>query len=335
MYGRTVDKINADRKMRNKIESMPSFIEDYYYYLKEKTYMTQRVYMNNVIRFLTHYGKGDINSVTREDLANIDDIAIQRYMADIEIMDGSVEMKADSKANIYSSINSFVTFLKRKGIVSSNPFDDGLITMPKYGENDIVYLEPYEYDIVKRNIMAGVGNAASIAKQKNWRYRDLLLFQIPIITGVRVTALTQISISDIDFEKKVINVIDKAKEKQLFLDDETIGMIYVWLEIREKLLDGVKCDFLFISNRKTKMTPMSVRNVISKYTENLDKHISPHKLRSTCGTNLYRATKDIYLVANVLGHNSPVTTKRYTKVDTQARENAATILANKMKEGRK
>jgi site-specific recombinase XerD len=221
--------------------------------------------------------------------------------------------------------------LKRQRLINNNPFEDG-IERPKPKENDITFLEPDEWAIVKSNIMNGVGSDRAKAKQKNWMYRDLLLFQIPIITGVRITALTEICFDDINFDKHTIDVIDKSREKTLYLDDETFGLLLVWIENRKSLMQGFEDHgYLFISNQRKKMTTMSAERIVDKYTYNINKHITPHKLRSTCGTNMYRATRDIYLVADVLGHSSTATTKKYTKVGIQDRKDASQLIAQRMK----
>lgn len=331
MLGRTEDKIKYEKKIQEKICNMPPFITSYYYSLNEKTYMTKSKYINQVIRFLNYISDNNISSITEDKLNAITEESIQKYIMDIQFADGKREMSPEAKAQIYCSLNSFLTFLNKKGMIDDNPFKDG-IQRPKTKEHDITFLEPEEYEIVKRNIMSGVGNARSKGKQRDWINRDLLLFQLPIITGVRVTALSQIAYDDIDLDKRLIRVIDKNRDKKLYMDNETYNIMLNWLGDREELMQGYKeCPYLFISNRRDKMTSVSIGNVIKKYTYNIDKHITPHKLRSTCGTNMYRATHDIYLVAEVLGHNSAATTKKYTKVDNKDRENASLMLSNYMK----
>lgn len=329
MKGRTEDKYIAEKKIQHKIRNMPQYMHKYYYSLNEKTHMTKTRYINNVIRFLNYLGSSAEISV--EELNNIESFDIQRYVMDIQFLDEGKELQSDGKALIYSSLNSFFTFLKKQRLIDNNPFDDG-IERPKAKDNDIIFLEPEEWAIVKNNIMNGVGTDRAKAKQKRWMYRDLLLFQIAIITGVRITALTEISFDDINFDEYTIDVIDKAREKTLFLDEETFGLLLVWIENRKYLMDGYDdSGYLFISNQRKKMTVMSAERIVDKYTYNINKHITPHKLRSTCGTNMYRATGDIYLVADVLGHTSTATTKKYTKVGLEDRKNASKLIAQRMK----
>ena len=66
--------------------------------------------------------------------------------------------------------------------------------------------------------------------------------------------------------------------------------------------------------------------MLRKYTYNINKNITPHKLRSTAATNLLEQTGDISLVAEVLGHKNLQNTRRYAKVSNEKKINAANIL---------
>ena len=72
-------------------------------------------------------------------------------------------------------------------------------------------------------------------------------------------------------------------------------------------------DILTISNNKNRITVRAVENMVHKYAKIVSplKNISPHKLRSTYGTSLYKATGDIYVVADVLGHKDVNTTRKH------------------------
>ena len=66
----------------------------------------------------------------------------------------------------------------------------------------------------------------------------------------------------------------------------------------------------FLSKNKTRISVTSIEYLTHKYTKDI-KDVTPHKLRATFGTNMYRATRDIYLVANTLGHRNVNTTKQH------------------------
>ena len=85
-------------------------------------------------------------------------------------------------------------------------------------------------------------------------------------------------------------------------------------------------DALFLSMQKRRMTQRAVQLLVKKYAAiaaPLKPRISPHKLRSTFATNLYNATGDIDLVADVLGHSSVDTTRKHYADMTDARRRMA------------
>ena len=86
---------------------------------------------------------------------------------------------------------------------------------------------------------------------------------------------------------------------------------------------------LFLSTRRTRMGVQAIENMVKKYARQVtpNKKITPHKLRSTYGTALYKETGDIYLVADVLGHKDVNTTrKHYASVGDEQRRKAASAL---------
>ena len=84
-------------------------------------------------------------------------------------------------------------------------------------------------------------------------------------------------------------------------------------------------DALFLSLQIKRITVRAVENLVKKYATIAAplKNISPHKLRSTYGTNLYHATGDIYMVADVLGHKDVNTTKKHYAAITEDRRKSA------------
>ena len=86
---------------------------------------------------------------------------------------------------------------------------------------------------------------------------------------------------------------------------------------------------LFLSTQRRRMGVQAVENMVKKYARQVtpNKKITPHKLRSTYGTSLYKETGDIYLVADVLGHKDVNTTKKhYAAIDENRRRQAASAV---------
>lgn len=321
MQGRVENKIKTEKRIQRMISGGPDYLKKYYYSVNPKTHATKLRYITHVMRFLTHLGNGDMNSVDIDALSLVDQSDIARYMDEIgyiETKDGVKEMSQATRANVLSSICSFMTFLKRNNYIDENPFDNGIIERPKINDGEVVFLTPEEVKETEKCI--------TDAENGLWKYRDYLLFRIPVVNGLRVTALSEINVEDINIDDKSIRVTEKGNvTKKVYFDEKTLVYLKRWLDDRKTLLrrSGVSSKSLFISSRYDRISVRGIEKIIKKYTEKSVpyKHITPHKLRSTCGTNLYQAKKDIYLVASVLGHKSTVPTQRYTKVfDTDKRE---------------
>ena len=98
----------------------------------------------------------------------------------------------------------------------------------------------------------------------------------------------------------------------------------IWQNVNTSLPEPGHEDALFLSLQKKRLNVRSVENLVKKYAKIVTplKKITPHKLRSTYGTNLYRETGDIYLVADVLGHEDVNTTKKHYALEDERRRSA-------------
>lgn len=163
--------------------------------------------------------------------------------------------------------------------------------------------------------------------EKN-RIRNLAIFTLFLGTGIRVSECVGLNINDIDFSNNRIKIIRKGgKEDYVYFGDEVCEALQDYLAERYniKAANGHE-DALFLSIQKKRMSVQAIENLVNDYAKQITtfKHITPHKLRSTYGTNLYRETGDIYLVAEVLGHNDVNTTrKHYAALDEDRKRMAA------------
>ena len=145
--------------------------------------------------------------------------------------------------------------------------------------------------------------------------RDLALISLLLGTGIRVSECVGLNISDLDFSINGFRVVRKGGAAAiLYFPTEVEKALRAYLEKREQMqAQPGHEDALFLSLQKKRMDVRSVQNLVKKYARVITplKNISPHKLRSTFGTNLYNETGDIYLVADVLGHSDVNTTRRH------------------------
>ena len=145
------------------------------------------------------------------------------------------------------------------------------------------------------------------------KVRDLALLTLMLGTGIRVSECVGLDLDDVDLKNNGIKIHRKGgAEVVVYFGEEVRNALCEYMEER-KLITPVSGDenALFLSMQKRRIGVRAVENLVKKYAKlvtNL-KNITPHKLRSTYGTSLYRETGDIYLVADVLGHKDVNTTK--------------------------
>ena len=147
-----------------------------------------------------------------------------------------------------------------------------------------------------------------ICKKFVRRNRVILLFLVS--TGLRVSELVGLNTADVDLEHGQFVVVRKGGDKEvLAMNNMLCAAMVNYLSERNLLVNQP----VFIGNKKCRITCHCVEQIVKQYVNaaKLVKRITPHKLRSTFGTNLYEKTGDIFLVSHCLGHRSIETTKKH------------------------
>ncbi len=119
-----------------------------------------------------------------------------------------------------------------------------------------------------------------------------------------------------------------GKEEYIYFGEEVADALEQYIENSRAQIRPAQGQehALFYSIQRRRISVQAVENLVKDFTSQITtfKHITPHKLRSTYGTTLYRETGDIYLVAEVLGHNDVNTTrKHYAALDDDKKRSAA------------
>ena len=193
-------------------------------------------------------------------------------------------------------------------------------------EKEVVYMTREEVEDVKVNILTS-GRGYNF--HDPWIHRDYALFMLGCSTGLRNSAIHEINVEDLDLARREVTVTEKNDvTKPVYLGKNTCDALAGWLDVRKMLLDkrGAISDALFISNQMHRITDVTLARVLKKYTADLGKHITPHKMRSTCAMNLYEASGDIYLVAQQLGHKSIRNTAIYARATEKRLREAVDVL---------
>ena len=159
----------------------------------------------------------------------------------------------------------------------------------------------------------------------------MALLSLLLGTGIRVSECVGLDISDVDFKNNGILIHRKGgKDVTIYFSDEVKEALQNYYDERVLILEesGHEGAF-FLSIQNKRLSVRSVENLVKKYAKIISplKKITPHKLRSTYGTNLYKETGDIYLVADVLGHSDVNTTKKhYAAIEDDRRRSARNVV---------
>lgn len=215
-------------------------------------------------------------------------------------------------------------------MIRTNPTE--FVDVPKLNEKEIVKLDIDEVAMLLDEVESG---DSMTKKQKAYhnktKIRDLALMTLLLGTGIRVSECVGLDINDVDFVNDGIKIVRKGgNEVVIYFGDEVRKALLDYMEERKKLAPETGHEnALFISMQMKRLGVRSVENLVKKYSSLVTKlkKITPHKLRSTYGTSLYRETGDIYLVADVLGHKDVNTTrKHYAAIEDNRRRKAAKIV---------
>ncbi len=228
-----------------------------------------------------------------------------------------------------SSLRSFFNYLFRTERIPSNTA--ALVPLPKIHKKPILLLEPDEMHRLIEAVSTGEQlTARQQAYHKSVGVRDFAIIMLFLGTGIRVSECVGVDLQDFDFETNALLVTRKGGNQVIvYFPDETAKALLAYLDVRKEIetLEGHENAF-FLSLQRRRITQRAVEKMVKKYAEivvPLKKKLSPHKLRSTYATNLYRETQDIYLVAEALGHSDINTTRKHyaSMSDKRMREAAA------------
>jgi integrase/recombinase XerD len=148
--------------------------------------------------------------------------------------------------------------------------------------------------------------------------RDRAMLETLYASGLRVTELVSLTISQLNQDAGVVRVLGKgAKERLVPLGEEALDWIRRYLaEARPQLVGARSCDALFVTARAHAMTRQAFWNLIKRYSKvsGIRKKVSPHTLRHAFATHLLNHGADLRAVQMLLGHTDISTTQIYTHV---------------------
>lgn len=326
-------------KLREIVSTLPPFAKDYFRAIEPTTSTKTRISYAYDIRIFFHFllnenptfkGK-TVNDITVSILDSLQSVDIEEYQEYLKVYDDGGRIQTNGERGLkrkMSALRSFYAYYYKRELISTNP--TLLVDMPKLHDKQIIRLDDDEtaglLDYIEHCGDHLTGQKK--AYYEKTRLRDLAIVTLLLGTGLRVSECVGLDVSDLDFKNGRIRVVRKG-------GSET--MVYFGTEVEKALLDYLEAraavipiagheNALFYSTQRKRIGVQAIENMVKKYAKAITtaKKITPHKLRSTYGTALYKETGDIYLVADVLGHKDVNTTKKhYAAMDEERRRRAA------------
>lgn len=320
MSGRYEKEKKFEDRIAEKLKVSPKIITDYYYHLTGagRSPMTSYNYLINVMNFLEFIYQ---NNIPDNFYNEIKASHINRYIASLRTRDvnGKTERTSDSfRAVQWSSLNSFFQFLIPE-YIKENPVS--YTNRPKMKDKpNVTYLTSEEISQLLRYVELNASDKLVS--------RDLCWLKLGFSTGLRVSAILQIDIDDIDFENNQIKVTEKGDyDEHIMFGDNLKHQLLECINDRSQICDNINTNALFVSQVGNRLSVDMLAKALRQYSKNVtNKNVTPHVMRHSCATNLYEKTGDIYLCSKQLNHKNVATTMRYAEISKEKQREATNIL---------
>lgn len=280
---------------------MDKYIEKFIRYLEiEKNYsahtvLNYRLDLEDFYKFLSDTG-----------IEKVEYLLLRKYLAQLK----EKKLSNRSIGRRLSSLRTFFKFLTREGYLKLNPILS--LSSPKLEKHLPLFMTEEE---VARLIETAIPKDDA----DEMGLRDRAILETFYSTGIRISELVGLSVSDVDFISGVLKAMGKGKKERIVpIGDAAIVCIRRYLEKRKK-----QTDVLFLNKNGRRITTRGVRGIVGKYIRLLGlRHgVSPHTFRHSFATHLLNHGADLRSVQELLGHANLSTTQIYTHLTTEKLKN--------------
>ena len=280
---------------------MNKYIDDFLEYLKyQKNYSDNTIknYRDDIIIFNNFLDSKNIK------INDVNYDLIREYLKYLH----NLKYTSKSVVRIISSLRGLFKYLVHNKIIKDNPMT--LVSNPKVERKLPKYLEYNELEklINTPDIKTDIG------------IRDSLVLEMLYSTGIRVSELVNIKISDIDKSNKEIRILGKgSKERIVLFGNVLLDKLNLYLNTVYAKYNIKNSPYLFLNHHGNKLNDRIVRMIFddNMMKAGINKKISPHTLRHTYATHMLNSGADIKTVGDLLGHESISTTTIYTHLSNE------------------
>ena len=256
-------------------------------YLKDERNYSDKTILNYKMDLENFY-----NYINKKKTKKIDFDFLQEYIENLS----QKKYSAKSIQRHISSLKSYFKFLYNKNYINVNPAE--LLCLPKNEIKlpnylTIIDLEKiYELDL---------------------SLRDKLIVELLYSTGIRLSELVNIKISDINFYDKTIKVLGKGNKERYVLFGSVCS------KLLKEYINNENRVYLLLNKNGNKLSERGVEYIIEKIFKSVNVHakLTPHTLRHTFATHMLDNGCDLVTVQKLLGHSDLSTTSIYTHISNE------------------
>lgn len=284
---------------------------DHLRYERNVSEHTLRNYRSDLSQFRDYLAPADQRSGKRKELGvhEIDHITIREWLSTLH----SAQKKKASVARKLAALRTFFQFLVREGVLELNPAK--LVTTPRLEKKLPQHL----------SIEEAIKFIETPDTETDLGKRDRAMLELMYATGVRVSELTKMGLSDVDFKNKLIRVTGKRRKERIVpFGDPANEALTVYLGVRNRFLSNAAVserepDAVFLNYQGTRISTRSVGRMVEKYIRICAgmHDISPHALRHSFATHLLDSGADLRDIQELLGHSRLSSTQIYTHVSME------------------
>jgi len=208
-----------------------------------------------------------------------------------------------------ASVRQFYRYLKKQGVVLSNPFYG--VKGPKIPKKLPDFLT---VDEVFALLEANFGDDGFIP------LRNKAILELMYSSGLRVSEVASLNLNSLSFEKAEVRVMGKGRKERIVpVGQKAIDALRRYLQIRSTVCKDENQKALFLNVRGKRLTTRSIHRLVQNagLTAGLYRHLHPHTLRHTFATHVLEGGADLRDIQELLGHSRLATTQKYTHVTLQ------------------
>ena len=249
------------------------------------------------------------NQIPSSDISEITPKILENYIAKLH-----QKYKPKTVKRKIASLKALFHYFEYKELIDRNPFNKRQV---KFREPVILpkTIPLHTVEIFLSTIYRQYSDGKTAYQRRN-ALRDVAVVELLFATGMRISELCSLKISDVNLYDRTILIYGKgAKERKIQIGNEdVVNTLYQYQT--DFQMEIQKCQHFFVNQDGKAFSDQAVRRIINKYTSlaAIDLHITPHMFRHTFATSLLEADVDIRYIQEMLGHSSIHITEIYTHV---------------------